>query len=140
MARVKLALPDKFHFETEISVRIGDVNYGGHLGNDSVLSMVHESRVRLLDKHGYSELDVCGCGMIQSDAVIIYKSEAFYGDLITIKIAVDDFSSFGCDFLFVMNNKGSGKEVARGKTGIVFYDYKNKKLMRVPEEFKAFFI
>ena len=137
MARVKLALPEKFIYSTETSLRISDINYGGHLGNDSVLSIIHEARVRFLAEHGYSELDVCGSGLIQSDAVIVYKSEAFYGDVITISVAIDDFSRFGCDFIFLLCNKDSGVEVARAKTGIIFYDYALKKPLKVPEEFKS---
>ena len=69
MGRVKLDMPKEFLFSTEMPVRISDVNYGGHLGNDSVMSMAHETRVRFLAEHGYSELDVCGAGMIQSERI-----------------------------------------------------------------------
>jgi acyl-CoA thioesterase FadM len=136
MGRVKLALPEQFIFTTEISVRISDVNYGGHLGNDSVLSIIHETRVRFLAAHNYSELNVCGAGLIQSDAVIVYKTEAFYGDIITVDLALGDFSATGCDFIYRLTREADNKELVRAKTGIVFYDYEKKKLLRVPEEFK----
>ena len=136
MGRVKLALPEQFIFTTEIPVRISDVNYGGHLGNDSVLSIIHEARVRFLTTHGYSELNVCGAGLIQSDAVIIYKNEAFYGDIIVVEFALSDFSATGCDCFFRLTRQADGKEIVRAKTGIVFYDYEQKKILRVPAEFK----
>ncbi|OIO36628.1 MAG: thioesterase [Candidatus Omnitrophica bacterium CG1_02_46_14] len=135
MARIKLDLPEKFSFATEIPVRITDINYGGHLGNDSVLAVIHEARVRFLNKYGYTELNICGAGLIQSDAVIVFKAEAFYGDVIRVGVAVGDFSSTGCDFFFLLTNKADGKVIARAKTGIVFYDYTRKKPLRVPEEF-----
>ena len=136
MGRVKLALPEQFIFTTEISVRISDVNYGGHLGNDSVLSMIHEARVRFLAAHNYSELNICGVGLIQSDAVIVYKAEAFYGDNITIELAVGDFSATGCDFIYRLTRQADGREIVRAKTGIAFYDYEKKRPVRVPAEFK----
>ena len=136
MARVKLALPETFKFETDITVRITDINYGGHLGNDSVLAIIHEGRVRFLKSLGYSEIDVEGSGLIQSDAVIVFKSEGFYGDIVTVKVVVNDFSGTGCDFVFLLLNKETGKEIARAKTGIVFYDYEKKKLLKVPASFK----
>ena len=135
MARIKLALPQVFPFKTDIPVRITDINYGGHLGNDSVLALIHEARVRFLKEQGYTELDICGAGLIQSDAVIVFKSEAFYGDIITIEVAVGEFSSTGCDFFYLMKNQSTGREVARAKTGIVFFDYKKKKPVKVPNEF-----
>ncbi|MGH7791582.1 MAG: acyl-CoA thioesterase, partial [Thermodesulfobacteriota bacterium] len=79
MARVKLDLPEEFVFSTEIPLRVNDINYGGHLGHDSILTLTHEARVRLLRKYGLTEINIYGPGLIISDAVIVYKSEAFYG-------------------------------------------------------------
>jgi acyl-CoA thioester hydrolase len=76
MARVKLEIPETLPFSTEISVRIGDINYGGHLGNDAVLSIVHEARVRFLGSLGYTEMNVEGKGIIMTDAVVVFKPSA----------------------------------------------------------------
>ena len=43
MARIKIDLPGKFVFSTKIPVRITDINFGGHVGNDTILSIVHET-------------------------------------------------------------------------------------------------
>ncbi len=139
MARVKVDIPDEFEFTTEVQVRIGDINYGGHLGNDSVLSLVHEARVRFLSKYGFSEADIDGVGIIMTDAVVVFKSEGFHGDVILIDVAVNDFSRAGCDFLFRLTNKDTGREVARAKTGIVFFDYQNRKVVEVPNKFREKF-
>ena len=137
MSRVRLDLPDRFLFTTEIPLRVSDINYGGHLGNDAVLSLAQEARMRFLRSHGWSEQDVAGFGIIMTDAVVVYRSEAHYGDVLTIDVAVADVQNLGCDFLFRMVNKASGKEVARVKTGIVFFDYANRKPSSVPEEFRS---
>ena len=88
MARVKIELPREFIFKTEIPIRINDINYGGHLGNDAVLSIAHEARLRFLKQHNFTELDAGGAGIIMVDAAIQYKAEGFYGDIITVEIAV----------------------------------------------------
>ena len=137
MARIKIEIPDKFIFQTEIPVRITDINFGGHLGNDSLLSIIHEARVRFLKRLSYSEVDLEGNGIIMTDAAIQYKSESFYGDNLLIEIAVSDFSKIGCDIVYRITNTDSGKEIALAKTGIVFFDYKNKKVVPVPEKFKT---
>jgi len=46
MSRVRFKLPDRFLFTTEIPLRVSDINYGGHLGNDAVLSLAQEARMR----------------------------------------------------------------------------------------------
>ncbi len=137
MSRIKIELPQKFIFKTEIPVRITDINYGGHLGNDSLLSIIHEARVRFLKHLSYSEKDIEGNGIIMSDAVIQYKAESFYGDELLIEIGVMDFSSVGCDFVYRISNLNDKKEIALAKTGIVFFDYKNKKVVPVPVKFKS---
>ena len=136
MARIKIEIPDKFIYKTEIPIRITDINYGGHLGNDSLLSIIHEARVRFLNHIGYSESNVEGNGIIMIDAAVQYKSEGFYGDELIIEIAVTDFSGIGCDFIYKVINKNSNKEIAVAKTGIVFFNYEKRKPAPVPPEFK----
>lgn len=139
MARLKLELPETFIFSTDIPIRIGDINYGGHLGNDAVLSLIHEARLQCFRKHGEKELDEDGIGILISDVAVIYKSEAFYGDVITIEATPDEWARKGCDFYYRLTNRETGKEVARAKTGIVFLDYNSRKTAPVPERFKTAF-
>ena len=136
MSRIKIALPEKFIFKTEIPIRITDINYGGHLGNDSLLSIIHEARVRFLKHLEYSESNVEGNGIIMIDAGVQYKSEGFYGDELLVEVAVSDFTGIGCDFVYRLTNKESNKEIAVAKTGIVFFDYEKRKTAPVPLEFK----
>lgn len=137
MSRIKIAVPEKFIFSTEIPLRISDINYGGHLGNDAVLSIFQEARIRFLNQFGYSEVNIEGTSVIMVDAAVQYKSQGFYGDVLTIKLSVDDIQRIGCNFLYLALNKKTGVEVARGKTGIVFFDYGNNKLASMPEPFKV---
>jgi len=136
MPRIKIELPEKFIFKTELPIRITDINYGGHLGNDSLLSIIHEARVRFLKHLGYSESNVEGVGIIMIDSAIQYKSESFYGDELIIEVSVNDFTGIGCDFVYRLTNKNSSKEIAVAKTGIVFFDYEKRKTSPVPSEFK----
>lgn len=139
MARVKLDLPEHFVYTTDIPVYISYVNYGGHLGHDALLSLLHEARVRFLRAHGYHELDIEGRGLIIADAVIVYKSEAFHGDTLVVEIALADFTRYGCDICYKVSKQGEGVEVARAKTGIVFFDYQARRPTDVPESFRQRF-
>jgi len=136
MARIKFELPGSFEFSTDMALRISDINYGGHLGHDSVLSLTHEARVRFFRAYGFSELDVFGPGIVLSDVAIVYKSECFYGDTVRIEIAVCDFTHYGCDLVYRVSNKETGEDVAYVKTGIVFMHYEGREVAPVPEEFK----
>jgi acyl-CoA thioesterase FadM len=116
-------------------VRVSDINYAGHLSNDRVLSLLHEARVRFLNQFGFTEMDVNGAGTIMTDAVLIYKSEAFPGDLLVIEVAVGEFHKFGCDFFYKITQRDKKKEVARAKTGHVFFNYETRTMMPVPQKF-----
>jgi acyl-CoA thioester hydrolase len=136
MARVKLQVPADLPFRTEIPIRISDINYGGHLGNDAVLSIVHEARIQFLKSLGYSELDIEDIGIMMTDAVIVYSSEGFYGDVLIVESGVIDFQLTNCDFVFRLINKLTGKEIARAKTGIAFFDRKTRRISPVPDAFR----
>ncbi|MFQ5769217.1 MAG: acyl-CoA thioesterase [bacterium] len=135
MTRLKIKLPSRFTFSTEVRVRVNDINYAGHLSNDKVLTLMHEARVRYLDKYGFTELDIAGRGTIMTEAMILFKSEAFYGDTLRIDVTVDEFHKYGCCFFYKFSNKETGREVATAKTGMVFFDYKKRKIIEVPEQF-----
>ncbi|HVT84524.1 MAG TPA: thioesterase family protein [Chitinophagaceae bacterium] len=139
MPRIKLELPSAFSFSTKIPVRITDLNYGGHVGNDTILTFIHEARIQFLKNAGYSELDFAGVGMIMSDAMIEFKNELFYGDEIIASVTVGEFSKVGFDLFYKLEKEQNGITilVATAKTGMVCYDYQKKKVVSVPEDAKA---
>jgi acyl-CoA thioesterase FadM len=135
MAKVQVELPEQFNFTTEIAIRISDINYGGHVGNDAVLTLAHEARVRFLNKAGYGELNLEGIGIIITDAAIEYKGEMFYGDTVIISIKAMNFSKIGFELYYKMEketNKGRVL-VAKIKIGILGYDYSKKKIANITE-------
>ena len=136
MARVKVNTPSHTHFTAAIPVRITDLNYGNHLGNDALLSILHEARMQLLGHFGWSELHIGGASMIMADVAIEYKGEGFYGDTLQIGMAFDDISKYGFDITYHVHNQ-HGKEVARAKTGMLCFNYQERKLMTLPDEVKA---
>lgn len=134
MARIHIDLPEKFLFTAEIAVRVSDLNYGGHVGNDSILTLMQEARVQFYRSLGFpNEISFEGSvGQIIADAAIQYKTQTFLGDVITIDIGVGEFNRYGFDMLYRLTNKATGKEVARGKTGIVCFDYSKGKVASIP--------
>ncbi len=136
MPRTRLALPEHFSFTAEIPIRITDLNYGGHVGNDSVLTLIHEARVQFLRSHGYQELNLAGVGLIMADVTIEFRSELFYGDPLRASVTASEFSRVGFDLYYKLEKKAGEKWVAVSfaRTGMVCYDYKLKKIAAVPKE------
>ena len=136
MSRVKIELPEEFSFETIIPIRITDLNYGNHVGNDTILSILHEARVQYLQHFGYGELNFAGVGLIMSDIAIEFKSEIFYGEKIIASVKLGEFSKFSFEVYYKLEKENNNKRilVAIAKTGMVCYDYSAKKIAAVPEE------
>ncbi len=139
MPRIKIELPEKFIFKTKIPVRITDLNYGGHLGNDAMLSIIHEARLQCLQFLGGSELDLFGTSVIMGDVAIVFKAEAFHQDMLTIEIMINDFGPFSFDMVYSVTKQLDNKtvQVAIVKTGMVCFNYTERKRQAVPEGFKA---
>jgi acyl-CoA thioesterase FadM len=140
MARIKIDLPDQFPFTTEIPVRITDLNYGAHVGNDTILSLIHETRMQWLLNLGYtSELSIEGIGLIMADAGIEFKSELFYGEKIFASLAVTGLTKIGFDIYYKLEKGNSADRtvVALAKTGMLCFDYQKRKIASVPEEFRS---
>lgn len=137
MARIKIELPDSFTFSTEIPIYIGHINYGHHLDNAQLISLVSEARVRYFKSMGYTELSVEDVGIVVADVAAQYRSEAFHGETLVVDMVADDFNKYGCDLVWKMSDKASGREVARGKHGIIFFDYTARKAASVPPAFIA---
>lgn len=134
MERIEIIFPETIHFTTELTVRITDLNYGGHLGNDKVLALAHEARVQYLNSLGFTEFDLSGVGLIMADAALQFRAEAFAGEVIKIELAVPEVSRVGFSLFYRMTS--NHREVALVKTNLVCFDYKIRKVVSLPEDVK----
>jgi acyl-CoA thioester hydrolase len=133
MARITIDLPAEFRFSTAISIRITDINYGGHAGNDTILSLVHEARMQFLNSAGYTEMNCGGTGLIMTDAAIEFKKELFYGEVVTVSVVATNFSKISFELFYKMEKQIEGKTilVAKVKTSMVCFDYSAKKVAAI---------
>ena len=138
MARIKIDLPTKSLYMLTLPVRITDVNYGNHLGNDALVGLLHEARVCWLKQLGYTELNIEGKSIIMSDLAVQYKNEAFYGQDLNIEILSGETTSAGFELFYevTITENNEIKSIARAKTGLVFFDYADKKITTIPNAFK----
>lgn len=118
----------------KIPIRITDLNYGGHVGNDTVLSLIHEARVQFLKSFGYGELKIEGVSLIMSDAGIEFKAELFYGDVVTAFVTAQNFSRAGFDIYYKLMKDDA--VVATAKTGMICFNYDTRKVVSIPNGVK----
>lgn len=137
MSSIKSLLPPVFKFTFEIPVRITDLNYGNHVGNDSMLTLAHEARVQFLAKHGYTEMNLEGVSLILTKASLELRRELFYGEPLFASVAAGNFTTKGFDLFYKLEKKntdGNKELVAALITTMICYDYVNKKMVALPEK------
>jgi acyl-CoA thioesterase FadM len=134
MNHPRIELPANLLNLGEIPIRITDVNYGGHVGNDAILSLIHEIRMKLLGKFGYSEMNIEGLGLIMARVNIEYRSQLFYGDTVHAAASASNFTSKGFDIYYHLQKNENGKlqTVAKAFTTMMCYDYATNKIAGLP--------
>ena len=132
--KFKIDIKKEFSFSTIIPVRITDINYGGHLGNDAVFSILHEARMQFMKSFGYEELSLEGVSLIMADAAVEFKNEGFYGDVIKASVVADEFTSasFNLYYKLALEDNGKEKLIALAKTRMVTFDYDTRKVVPLP--------
>jgi acyl-CoA thioesterase FadM len=116
-----------------IVVRTTDINYGGHLGNDRLLALVQEARVAFLASHGLVEVTPDGLSFIIADAALVYKGEAFAGDILRFEVAAGEPTGKGFRLFYRISRPVDGTIIALVENGVVCYDYRQKKAIPLPE-------
>lgn len=139
MARLKIELPEKLVATVSIPVRITDINYGNHLGHNSLVEIIHEARVQFLNQHGFTELNIADTAVILKDLLVEFINESFYNDLLEIKIFSGEITrvSFELFYEIAVNMKERKMIIALAKTAMVCYNYEIKKVRSVPTQLRS---
>lgn len=134
MARIKLDIPANCIATIEVPVRITDINYGNHVGNDAFAGILHEARMQWLRRRHFTELDIEGIGLIMSDLVIVFKEEGLYGDRMEVQLHCGEYSRVAFELYYSIYTVRNEERIliATAKTGMVCYDYAAKKAMPIP--------
>lgn len=137
MARLSLHFPeDQYCYQTQLTVRVTDINGANHLGNDSMISMISEARARFLFEFGITEAASDGVGIIVTDLATTYKAEAHARDQLLFEVGVMDFNTYGGDITFRISRPTDGTLVAMAKSGFVFFNYPNSQVTPMPAAFR----
>jgi acyl-CoA thioester hydrolase len=122
-------------------IRVGDINYGGHMGNDKALLVFHDARLKFLESLTFSEKNIGGPGIIMRDAHVSFRKEVYLHDVLTVDIGIENVSASAFEMIYTVKRINSGQQsveeevVFTGSTGLVAFDYGLRRPVRLPEEF-----
>jgi acyl-CoA thioester hydrolase len=125
-----------FNFTIPYTVRVVDVNYGGHVSNSALLNFFQDARIAYLKRLGdYTEMDIGNsCGIILHEAHVKYLAEMFLSDELVIGVRATDVSRLS--FTMHYRIERDGKATAEGETVLICLDYEKRKPRRLDTVFK----
>lgn len=123
-------------FEAEYCVTIGDINYGGHLGNERALVIFQDARIRFLKSLGFSEGSIGeGTGIIMVESGVRYRREVFLHDELVVTVIVSEMKEKKFTFQYEIVRVSDGKLVMSGFTTFLAFDYDTRKVAKIPDQF-----
>lgn len=121
---------------SKYKVRMDDINYGGHMGNEKALQVFNDARVYYLKQLGSSELNIGGgVGVIIAESNIKYIKEVLLHDILETEVWISDVSGLKWTISYKTKRKRDDKVVFIGTTIMICYDYNRKKVVKIPEDF-----
>ena len=133
MPRLKFEPLQNYPFRTELQLYTSHINHGNHLDNAQLVGLASEARLRFLRWLGYDEMDVMGSGTVVGDQGLQYLSEAFHGEILVFEMGTADYNRYGFDVCWQAHDKASGRAIARGKIGIVLFNYQERRPVELPD-------
>ncbi|HEY3313290.1 MAG TPA: thioesterase family protein [Anaerolineales bacterium] len=130
-------MPD-FHFSHPIEVRYGDLDPQGHVNNASFLTYFEQARIHYLGELGMikkrsSSFEV---GIILADAHVTFLAPVLFGMVLSVKVSVTRLGNKSMTMEYLMLENATGRELARGSTVLVTFDYQKQESMPVPVEWR----
>lgn len=123
-------------FTTQLTVRVSDLNYGGHLAHDKLVSLLHQARCDFLAQYGASELDCgAGVGLILRHLEVDYRAEGHFQDTLDIALWTSDVRA--ARFNLNYRVRRGAEVIATAQTQMVGFDYKTHHVAALCEPFRA---
>lgn len=129
-----------FHASVTVPIRYADCDLLGHLNHAKFFTYMEEARAHyfsgLLKINFTQPFKPPYLSFIIADAQCTYKSPAYYGETLVVKIRVSELGNSSCKLEYAIVENDSSLLVATGKTIAVLFNYKESKSLPFPEELR----
>ncbi len=120
---------------TSVHVRFRDTDAMGHVNNAVYSSYLEEARIaywrELTGLKDFAKVD-----MILAHVNIDYRSPAFVGETLEVRIGLPRVGGSSFDFSYRIVEKSSGRLVVEALSTQCLYDYSKSRVKRIPVELK----
>ena len=127
-----------FHFYHPIEVRYGDLDPQGHVNNAKFLTYFEQARI-----HYFVQLGLFGkdrsfmeVGFILADVHVVFLSPILLGMDVRAGLRTSKLGNKSMDVEHILVDEVSKKELARGETVLVTFDYRTGRSIPIPDEWR----
>ncbi len=120
-------------FSISLSVRSDDLNFAQHVAHQNYFTFFQEARIAYLQQLGFSEMDICGCGMLIAEASCRYRKELFFGDRLSVACRVVQVKPKAFVMAYAIGRDAA--LCAEGATTNLLVDPQTKKVVTLPHGF-----
>ena len=127
-----------YHFYHPVEVFYGDLDPQGHVNNARHLTYFEQARVRYLIELGLFSEDqsFLEIGVILADIQITYLAPIYFGQGIKVGVRTEKLGSKSMTVAQNVVDAATGNELAKGKVVMVTYDYRARKTIPIPEDWR----
>jgi 4-hydroxybenzoyl-CoA thioesterase len=133
MAHVVLVEQEQYTFHYPVKIEPRHLSIGNHLGSDNLILLASAARADAFHSMGLTQVDLGDgvTGIIIADIVVTFRAEAFLHDEIVIDTHFGAFTGHG--FTVFQRIRKGDEVLAIAETGLVAFNYRSRKIARVPE-------
>lgn len=125
-----------FRLSVPIEVRFRDLDALNHVNNAVYFSYMEHARIVYLKGLGLFGDDASDTGMILAEATCVFKAPIVLGQSIVVRVRATELKNSSFVFEYRLEDAGSGRLMADGRSVQVCYDYAAGKSMPMPPRWR----
>lgn len=121
-----------------MEVRYGDLDPQGHVNNAQYLTFFEQARIHYIIELGLFTKDqsFMEIGVILADVHITYLEPVYFGQNIKVGVHVAKLGFKSMTWEQNIEDADMDKEIAKGEVVMVAYDYRQRKTIPIPQEWR----
>jgi acyl-CoA thioesterase FadM len=133
MPRIQLEEQPAYAFRHDLTVRATDINYGGHLGTEAAVGLLHEARARPFREIGLLSVQISqgATGLAIADLAVNLKREASVFDELCVESHLGEMTQKSIRLF--QRIARDGELLVLAETGLVAFDYESRRPVPLPE-------
>lgn len=126
-----------YRFELPIEVRFRDIDAMGHVNNAVYFTYMEHARIRYMQSLELMPVRPDEATFILAEVACQYKAPVPYGMPLVVRLRVTEMRNTSFLMDYSIEEQGTGRVMALGKSVNVAYDYAAGQSIPIPSEWRA---